>query len=424
MQPAFARRASPLSPALPAPAPSGNIAFDSGHAFPGVLPDLTAEAESALSRYRAETLQYAPRAGLPELRAWIAEYMTADGARVAADSILVTNGAKHALELVCRLLLDDGDAVVMTAPTYFSAIPIIRSFGASFIEVRQDSAGLDVNELAHALDRRRREGKPAPKFIYDVPDFHNPTGLTMSADRRAALLDIAAAHGVAIVEDSPYRKVHFEGASVPSLKALDKGDVVLQLGTFSKLMAPGLRVGWVSAAAPLVARMAQLKTDAGSCPLTQRTILEFCTNGRLASHTARIQERYRANRDRMVAAVRRELPDISFVVPHGGYYLWLTLSDGVDADELAACAYQTGVTVIPGSKFFARADVSHPRNHLRVAFSHATEAEIDEGVRRLAAAYAAVVTGAAPALRSPTVCERRSRSATSVRRAVRKRRAG
>ena len=399
--PAFARRASQLSPLPPAAAPPGNIAFDSGHAFPGVLPDLTAEAATALATYRAETLQYAPRMGLPELRAWIAQYMTADGAHVSADNILVTNGAKHALELVCRLLLDEGDAVVMTAPTYFSAIPIIRSFGASFIEVGQDHAGLDVNDLAALLDRRRREGVPQPKFIYDVPDFHNPTGVTMPVERRAVLLDLAAAHGVAVVEDSPYRKVRFEGASVPSLKALDERDIVLQLGTFAKLVAPGLRVGWVAAAPSLVARMAQLKTDAGSCPLTQRTILEFCANGRLTQHIARVQERYRANRDRMVAAVRRELPDVSFVMPHGGYYLWLTFPDGVDADELAACANRNGVTVISGSKFFARADVAHPRNHLRVAFSHAGEHEIDEGVRRLAAAYATLgnAVPAAAALR-------------------------
>ena len=397
LPPVFARRASQLSPAVPAAAPPGNIAFDSGHAFPGVLPDLTAEAATALAQYRAETLQYAPRMGLPQLRTWIAEYMTADGAPVSNENILVTNGAKHALELVCRLLLDEGDAVVMTSPTYFSAIPIIRSFGASFIEVRQDRAGLDVNELAAILDRRRREGKPQPKFIYDVPDFHNPTGLTMPADRRAALLDLAAARGVAVVEDSPYRKVRFEGASVPSLKALDEREGVLQLGTFSKLIAPGLRVGWIAGAPALVARMAQLKTDAGSCPLTQRTILEFCANGRLAQHIARIQERYRTNRDRMAAAVRRELSDVSFLMPHGGYYLWLTFPEGVDADELAACAYRTGVTVIPGSKFFARADAAHPRNQIRVAFSHATEMEIDEGVRRLAAAYVSLTNAATAA---------------------------
>ena len=397
---AFARRASPLSPMLPAAAPPDNIAFDSGHAFPGLLPDLTAEAAIALATYRAVSLQYAPRMGLPELRAWIAEYMSSDGAQVGAENILVTNGAKHALELVCRLLLDEGDAVIMTAPTYFSAIPIIRSYGATFIEARQDHAGLDIDDLAATLDRRRRDGKPRPKFIYDVPDFHNPTGVTMPVERRSALLDLAAAHGIAVVEDSPYRKVRFEGASVPSLKALDERGTVLHLGTFSKLMAPGLRVGWVAASPSLVARMAQLKTDAGSCPLTQRMILEFCATGRLTQHIARVQECYRGHRDGMVAAVRRELPDVSFVMPHGGYYLWLTFPDGIDADELAACANRMGVTVIPGSKFFARADMPHPRNHLRVAYSHAAEHEIGEGIRRLAAALAAVGNGTPAAVAS------------------------
>ena len=396
--PAFARRASHLSSALPAAAPPGNISFDSGHAFPAALPDLTDEAAIALSRYRHESLQYAPRAGLPELRAWIAEYMTADGARTQPDNVLVTNGAKHALELVCRLLLDDGDAVVVTAPTYFSAIPILKSYGASFVEVPQDNNGLDVAALAATLEQRRREGKPEPKFIYDVPDFHNPTGTTMSAERRRSLLDLAATHGIFVVEDSPYRRVIFEGTPVPSLKALDERDVVLQLGTFSKLMAPGLRVGWVTAPSSFVARMAQLKTDAGSCPLTQRTILEFVGGGRLGAHITHVQECYRSNRDRMVMAVRRELSDASFVMPHGGYYLWLTLPEQLNADELAACAQRAGVTVIAGSRFFARSDIAHPRHHLRLAYSHATHDEIDEGVRRLAGAYAAVVNAPTVAL--------------------------
>jgi len=397
MQPfSFARRASSLSSTLPGSAP-GTISFDSGHAFPGVLPDLTAEADVALSRFRSETLQYAPRAGLPDLRAWIAGYMTADGASVTPENILVTNGAKHALELVCRLLLDDGDAVVMTAPTYFSAIPILRSYGAAFLEVEQDRAGLNVDALAALLERRARDGRPMPKFIYDVPDFHNPTGITMSLPRRVALLGLAAKHRIAVIEDSPYRKVRFEGETVPSLKALDEQGVVIHLGTFSKLMAPGLRVGWVATAPALVAKMALLKTDAGSCPLTQRIIVEFCTagGGRLAQHISQVQERYGANRDRMAAALRRELPEAAFEKPEGGYYVWLTLPDGIDADAVVASAAREGVSVIAGSKFFAAADVPHPRNHIRVAFSHAAHDEIDEGVRRLASAFGAVANGRA-----------------------------
>jgi 2-aminoadipate transaminase len=393
----LARRASPLSPLAPTAAPHTNIAFDSGHAFPGVLPDLTTEAAGALDlRRRIETLQYAPRAGLPELREWIAAYMRADGAAVAADEILVTNGAKHALELVCRLLVDEGDPVIVTAPTYFSAIPILRSFGVDFVEVPQDSAGLDVEALAAILDQRARDRKPRPKFIYNVPDYHNPTGVTMPLERRQALLALARRHDLLLVEDSPYRMVRFEGEPLPSLKSLDTDGRVLLLGTFSKLMAPGLRVGWVAAQAPLVARMALLKTDAGSCPLTQRIILEFCTaDGRLDQHTARVQTAYRANRDRMMAALARELPDVVYQRPTGGYYLWLTLPAGVDGDDLARAANEAGVTIIAGSKFFARSDAGHPKNHVRLAFSHAAGDEIDQGVRRLAQALSSI-TSAVP----------------------------
>ena len=391
----FARRATQLSSVMPTSAPADAIAFDSGHAFPGVLPDLTSEAGDALSEYRAETLQYAPRPGLPELREWIADHMRADGASLNASNVLVTNGAKHALELVCRLMIDEGDAVVVTLPTYFSAIPIIRSFGATFVEVPQDANGMDVDALAIVLDRAAAAGR-APKFIYNVPDFHNPTGVTMPLERRRALVDLARHYGVLLVEDSPYRKVRFEGESVPSLKSLDAdGSAVIQLGTFSKLLAPGLRVGWAAGAPDLLARMAQLKTDAGSCPLTQRVILEFCRAGRLDAHTTRVQETYRAHRDRMVRAFERELPEVAFQAPNGGYYLWLSLPTGVDGDALARRAADAGVIVIAGSKFFANGGGDQRGRFIRVAFSHAGLDEIDEGVRRLATAYHSLGRGAA-----------------------------
>jgi 2-aminoadipate transaminase len=325
--------------------------------------------------------------------------MTDDGIATRPDQLLVTNGAKHAIELICRLLLDEGDSIVVTAPTYFTAIPIFKSFGVTFHEVGQDEEGLDVSELTSLLDRLAREGKQLPKFIYNVPDFHNPTSVTMSLARRQALVDLAVKHQIFVVEDSPYRKVRFEGQSLPSVKALDRHDLVFYVGTFSKLMAPGLRVGWIASSPALIARLIQLKSDGGSCPLTQRTIIEFCRGGRLSEHIARVQATYGANRDRMVAAIRRELPEAAFTVPDGGYYLWLTLPSGVSGDALTKRAGELGVTVIAGSKFFARSDVGHPSNHIRVAYSHGTMEEIDEGIRRLAAAFRSVSAVEAPAAR-------------------------
>jgi 2-aminoadipate transaminase len=390
----FARRASGLSTNATAGPSAAAISFDSGHAFPGILPDLTQVATAALSKYRAETLQYAPRPGLPELRSWIAEYMRADGVvNLSPEEVLVVNGAKHGLELVCRLLLDEGDSIVVTAPTYFTAIPIFKSFGVGFIEIPQDSEGLNVSELQHSLEDRKQAGKRLPKFIYDVPDFHNPTGLTMSRNRRETIIELAKDYGLFIVEDSPYRKVRFEGESQPSLKALDdSNNTVLTLGTFSKLMAPGLRVGWIAARRDLLARIVQLKSDGGSCPLTQRLIVEFCVTGQLDSHIRRVQETYRVHRDRMVDAVRRELPEAEFNVPHGGYYLWLTLPPDCDGDDLAKRAAQENVILVPGSKFFTSSGgrgvgQPSPKNHIRAAYSYASPDQIDEGVRRLARAY-------------------------------------
>jgi 2-aminoadipate transaminase len=393
----LSRRAASLAASLPVSAPAANLAFDSGHASNAVLPDLTAEAERALTVFRAETLQYAPRPGLADLRARIVEQMAADGITATRENVLVTNGAKHAIDLVCRVLLDEGDAIVVTTPTYFTAIPIFRSYGARFIEVGQDRDGLDVAELTRLLALRQRDGIAPPKFIYNVPDFHNPTGVTMTLERRKAVIQLASERGITIVEDSPYRRVRFEGESLPSLKALDTDDTVVYVGTFSKLMAPGLRVGWAVASTDMIARMIQLKSDGGSCPLTQRIIAEFLGGGRLPEHIERVQTTYRQNRDAMVAALRRELPDAMFEIPRGGYYVWLTFPEDVDCDRLARSASDGGVTVLAGSKFFASPDAPHPKNHLRVAYSHATTDEVDDGIRRLAAAYRAMTDTRTPA---------------------------
>ena len=235
----LARRAARLSTTRPGPDPSDVISLGSGHGFPGVFPDLTEMAQQALTACRSETLQYGPALGLPEMRGWIASYMKGNGVDGSAENVLVVNGAKHGLDLICRFLLDEGDAVVVSAPTYFTCIPIFRSFGAEFIEVSQDAEGLAVSELAKTLEQRKRQRHPMPKLIYDVPDYHNPSGVTMSKKRREALVQLADANGIYIVEDSPYRRVRFEGEPEPMVKVFDHGDTVFVLGTFSKTRGSG-----------------------------------------------------------------------------------------------------------------------------------------------------------------------------------------
>lgn len=384
----LSRRAVSLSPALPAahfPSELHEpvISFDSGFAFPGILPDLTAAAGVALNRHRAESLQYSGRRGLAPLRQWIAGYMSERSSEVNPDDLMIVNGAKHGIDLICRLLVDEGDAIVVTAPTYFTGIPIFRSFGVKFIEVSQDAEGLNVDELERTLAARAKAGEPLPKFIYDMPDFHNPSSVTMSLRRRMALLQLAARHGIHVVEDSPYRHVRFEGEAIPSLRTLDRENLVIHVGTFSKLIAPGLRIGWVSAQQELLARMMQLKSDGGSSALLQRTVVEFCQSGAFDEHAAKVRRVYGTHRDTMVAALRTEWPEISFGVPEGGYYIWLTLPERVNGDQLAARAADAGVNIIAGSRFFA-IPRDEAQRYVRLTYSHNAPDAIEQGIVRLA----------------------------------------
>lgn len=399
-QDVLARRAAGLTTAFPAPHfPSelgeGVIAFDSGFADPLLFPNLVDIAAEALTTHAGVTLQYSTPQGEPMLREWIAGYMRADGCDVQADHILIVNGAKHGIDLTCRLLLDEGDGVVVTAPTYFTVIPILKGFGAELYEVGQDDEGISVTELGALFHRLRSEGKALPKFVYNVSDFHNPSGVTMSVARRRALIRLCADNDVYIVEDNPYRRVRFEGEEIPTLKALDTDDVVIHVATFSKLIAPGLRIGWVAAHPHLIARMMQLKSDGGSNPLIQQIVYDFCNSPAFEAHATMVQDAYRAHRDRMVAAFARELPEAKIQVAEGGYYVWVALPAGVDGDALARKAAEDGVNIIPGSKFFANVG-GHPANdrpgrgHVRLSYSFATLEQIDEGVRRLGRAYRAL----------------------------------
>ena len=385
----YAARAAHVEPAGPGHGGPGMIQFGSGDAYPESLPDMAEYAQMAARRYRTETLQYAPRAGLPDLREWIAGYLAGEGLRVAAESILVCNGAKQGIELTCKLFLDPGDAIVVTRPTYQSALGVFRGWEPEFLEVGMDADGMLVDELAATLAARARRDRPAPKLVYDVPEFHNPTGVTLSHARRAALVELAARYGMLVAEDDPYRKIRFVGEAVPPIQALDRDDCVVGLGTFAKLVAPGLRLGWVIAAPDIIGRMAAMKADGGTCPFTQRMLLEYCRAGRLEPDIDHRVRTYRAHRDVMAQAVREHLPQASFTVPDGGYYLWLRLPEGVDSDRLAALAEAQGVQVLPASHFHA---TPGPRDHVRLAYSYASPSEIVDGVRRLASAFARMET--------------------------------
>jgi 2-aminoadipate transaminase len=382
----YSRRAQDIAPASLTGDLDGLIWFGSGDAYPEILPDLGEIAHKAARDFRRETLQYAARGGLAELREWIAGYLAGEGVRIGAESILVVNGAKHGIELACKLFLDPGDAIVVGRPTYQSALGIFRSWQIEFLEVGLDEDGLDVDELETRLREWTAAGRRAPKLVYEMPEFHNPTGVTLSAARRRRLVDLAERHGMVILEDDPYRRIRFEGTPVAPIQALDPaGGRVIGLGTFSKLLAPGIRVGWVAAAPDVVGRMAALKADGGTCPLTQRIIVEYCRAGRFEPHIAHAARTYAGQRDVMAAAVSRALPGASFRRPSGGYYLWVRLPEDVDADALLAAAHARGVDFLPASRFYAS---TGPRNYLRLAYSYASPAELIDGVERVGQALA------------------------------------
>lgn len=380
----YAARAARVAPAGGGHGGPGVIMFASGDAYPESLPDVSEFAQRAAVKYRTETLQYAPRPGLPELREWIAGHLAGEGIRVDAEQILVVNGAKQGIELACKLFLDPGDAIVVTRPTYQSALGVFRGWEAEFVEVGIDGDGMIVDELAATLATRASRGLPAPKFVYDIPEFHNPTGVTLTRARREALVELATRYRMLILEDDPYRRIRFAGAPVPPIQALDRDGCVIGLGTFAKLVAPGLRLGWVIATRDIVGRMAAMKADGGTCPFTQRILIEYCREGRLEPDIRDRVRTYRAHRDVMAQAVREHLPQARFDLPQGGYYLWLRLPDGVDGGRLATLAEAHGVQVLPASQFHA---TPGPRHFVRLAYSYASPSEIVEGVRRLAAAY-------------------------------------
>lgn len=381
--PRYARRAAAVAPLSATREAPGVVMFGAGDAYPELLPDLGEFALRAARDFRAETLQYAPRLGLPELRAWIAEYVAGEGVRAEPDSIIVVNGARHALDLACKLFVEPGDTVVVTRPTYQSALGILRGYEVAYLEIGIDGDGMDVDELAARLADRARAGVPMPKLVYDVPEFHNPTGVTLSRARRERLLELAGEHDLLVVEDDPYRRIRFEGQPVPPIASLDTRGRVLGLGTFAKLVAPGLRVGWVVTTPDIAGRMGALKSDGGSCPLTQRLLLEYCRAGRLEAQVRALAKTYAGHRDVMMEALRREIPQATYRVPSGGYYLWLTLPAGVDSDRLLTAALARGVRFLPARQFFA---TPGPTNHLRLAYSYTSPAEIMDGVRRLALA--------------------------------------
>ncbi len=366
-----------------------------GKIFPPLLPDISEECQIA-SKLTAETMQTGPAMGLTELRDGIVVFVAADGVACTRDEVLVTNGAKQAIELACRVFLNPGDRVIVSAPTFATGLRIIRSHGAQFLVIPQDDDGMDVAFLEKELARLEATGEPLPKLLFEVVDLNNPTGSTMPAARRRRLVDLAKRYNFVILEDSAYRRMGFDEAPVKALKGYDDSGVVVMLGTFSKNLAPGMRLGWAVGAPDIVQRMAMLKADGGSSPFTQRVVIEMIRRGRMDEQISLVRSAMRDRCALATAAVRRELPDVEFQTPDGSFYLWIRLREGLSARDLTARAREEGVGVASGWDWFPNHESD---SFLRFAYSGVSESDLEEGIRRLGAAYRSIAA-AAPDLAS------------------------
>jgi len=341
-------------------------------------------AATVIRREGASALGYTMTEGEPELRAAIAADARVRGIAADPEEVLVSAGALQAIDLACRVYLRPGDVVVAESPAFANALSAFRNHGAHVVEVAVDSEGLDVAEAARVL---RRDGV-TPRMFFVVPNFQNPTGETLSDDRRSALLALAATYGAVVIEDDPYGLLRYRGKDIAPLAARDSAAEVVSIGSFSKTFLPGLRVGWVIAGRDTIGRMAAAKQtmDSSTGTLGQRIVLEFERRGGSAAHLAKLREMYQGKQLRGRAALEREFAGtgLRWNDPDGGFYFWVRLPQGMSARRLLDVALEEGVAFVPGDAFAIARDHS---DALRFSISGPTLDRIDEGVRRLRRAF-------------------------------------
>jgi len=319
--------------------------------------------------------------GYPPLRKTIAHVLASQGIQTHPDQILITSGSQQALALVCQLLLRPGDVILVENPTYNFALDLCRSLQLKIVGVPLDEHGMRVDLLEPLLQQHH------PKLLYTIPNFQNPSGACLSGARRRQLMALAERYNLPVLEDDFVGDLRYEGRAQPAIKALDPGGRVIYIGTFSKMLMPGLRVGFLVAEGPIFSRLVNGKrvNDLTTSPLIQRTLDEYVTIGRYQAHLRRSCRIYRQRRDAMVAAIKRYLPpEFKVYPPQGGLFIWLRLPEHTSSLKLLPLAAAEGVEFAPGTRFFA--NPAEGENYLRLNFATQTPGDIEEGVRRLGVA--------------------------------------
>jgi 2-aminoadipate transaminase len=356
----------------------------------GGLPDTTtfpAEDFAALmSRVAVDSsaaaLQYGPTEGLEDVRRAIVTVMAAEGMRVEEDDLLVTTGGQQVIDLVCRTFLDPGDVVIAEGPTYPGAVPCFTAFQADVVQIEMDADGMRIDVLEDTLERLRVDGK-RPKFIYTVPSFQNPAGVTMSLERRRELVRIAHEQELVVLEDNPYGLLRYEGDPLPTLLSLDGGRYVVYLGTFSKILSAGLRLGWAAAPRPILEKLNLGKQGADLCSssLSQHFVATYFAQRDWRAYLDKLRLLYRRRRDVMLEALEEHLPaEASWTRPQGGLFIWAALPHYIDTTDLLARALREHVAFVPGRAAYLD---GRGGSEMRLNFSGVSDDQIREGVRRI-----------------------------------------
>jgi 2-aminoadipate transaminase len=372
----------------------GIISFAPGQPSPETFPSeaFLEIVRQAVAQDGATTFQYILTRGLKPLIAAVQEYVAAKGIETTPEQVLITDGSQQGLDLVTRVLIDPGDVVLVELPSYIGATSAFRAARAEMVGVRLDEGGLDLDDLRAQHGAAVAAGRKV-KFLYVIPSFQNPSGISHSLERRRALLEVARELDLLIVEDDPYGDLYFDDKPVPTLRALEgnAGNVVY-LSSFSKILAPGLRTAFLVAPEALAAKVEILKQSANLCgsSLDQRIILGALKSGLLEEQKARIRPYYRGKRDAMLDALAREMPaGVSWTTPAGGLFVWMTLAQGDDAEKLLEGAVKEGVAYVAGGSFFVDGSGA---NTMRLTFAKEDAPTLREGVARLARAVRAGTT--------------------------------
>jgi 2-aminoadipate transaminase len=355
------------------------VSLAGGMPYVQALPheDVLDVVRSVLAERGATALQYGGGGGHPGLKERLVALMAEEGIDADPDHVLVTDGAQQALDLVAKIFIDPDDTVVVEGPSYVGALSAFSAYEPRFLTIPIDDEGMIVDELEDALVRGAR-----PKFVYTVPNFHNPAGVTMSYSRRERLVALCREAGVPILEDNPYGLLRFEGDSLPSLRSLDPENVIY-LGTLSKVFSPGVRIGWALAEPGVAQRLVLVKEAADLCtsPFMQLVGEQYLTGDRWRENLRSLVDIYRSRRDAMLAALPEHFPqDATWTQPAGGFYIWVKLPEWLDTQALLAAAVERRVAYVPGTAFYGDG-TGHDR--MRLAFCYPTERDIEEGIRRL-----------------------------------------